>query len=67
MVWTWEQVVVQLLKVQLWRHKVADGTWMEEVAVGWLAKPRMKQVVDEQASFVEDAGCASELEWQVAD
>ena len=37
---------------------MADGTWMEEVAVGWLAKPRMKQVVDEHAS---------ELEWQFAD
>ena len=40
---------------------------MVVAAVGWLAKPLMKQVVDEQASFVEDAECVTELGWQVAD
>ena len=65
-------MVVQLLKVQLERQTVADEMVMEEVDVGCWAKPRREQAVDEQsvdgqASFVEDAERATELEWQVAD
>ena len=65
-------MVVQLRKVQLERWMVADEMVMEEGDVDCWAKPRREPAVDEQsmdgqASFVEDAEYATELEWQVVD
>ena len=60
-------MVVHLLKVQFESVTEADVRAMEEVDVECWTEARREQAVDEQASFVEDAECAMQLEWQVAD
>ena len=61
------QLLVELPVVQRLMWKVADGKWTVEEAVKQLKEQLKEWTVDEEAEFVEDVGCETALEWQVAD